>query len=391
MNIGRTLLATPRRAVGVLLLLAFVLTACGGVSGESWAGIAADTEAKAIYVAYNERVVALNPATGESLWRYSYENAKFFAPPTVVDGTLYIGDYVGRLHCLDTATGEARWIYEPERRRVLGPLSPDPTDRVISPVTVGPELAYIGMGSRNVVAVSLTTHEKVWTFETDHGVWAQPLYLPADAELGREQDVLYIVSLDHFLYALEPATGRVLWKKDLGAAAPGDPVYDPALNRLYIGTFVSELLAIDLNTHAIVDRFETQDWLWGAPWLDGDMLYFGDLSGTLYAVRTTEAGFEEVWSRELTEAAIRATPLVTDDLIVVGARDKHIYALNKADGTNRWYEQTKSALLANLVYVPGDPDDPEAAGLVIVGSDSGDELVYAYNLATGSRSWRYGD
>ncbi len=391
MNIGRILSTAQRRAIGGLLLLAVVLTACGGGGSESWAGVAAGSDPDTIYLAYERRVAAVNPIDGAVKWTYDYDDIYFFAVPTVADDILYIGDYQGQLHAINVENGEALWVYTPERKMLIGPLALEAKDRVIGGVGVGPEHVYFGLGSRNVVAVSRETGEKAWTFETDHGVWAQPLYLPADPELGRDADMLYVVSLDHHLYAIAPETGDQLWKKDLGGAAPGNPVYDAARNRVYVGTFISEMIAVDLSTREIVARYETEDWLWGAPAFEDDVLYFGDLSGNLYAVRATDEGFAEVWRRdELAEGAIRATPLITGDTVVAGSKDEHIYAVNKESGANRWYKKTEGEALTNLVFVPEVAvDDESTVDWVVVGTDDSDNLLIAYDIENGERSWRY--
>lgn len=389
MNIGRIVSASPRRAIGILLVATVLLSACGGGSGESWAGVTADPEANTIYVAYGQKVAAVDPLSGTRLWSYEYDNAQFFAVPTVVDDTIYVGDYDGRLHAINT-NGERQWLYEPDRRTLIGPLSLEPKDRVIGAVAVGPDDVYFGLGSRNVVAVSRATAEKTWTFETDHGVWAAPLYLPADPERGRETDTVYVVSLDKYIYAIDATSGDLLWKEDLGGAAPGNMVYDDARNRVYVGTFISELVAVDLGTHEVVHRFETDDWLWGAPVLQDDILYFGDLSGQLYAVRITDDGFEQVWARTLSEEAIRSTPLLTNGMVIVGSKDKTIYVVNKEDGSNRWYKETDGEALTNLVFIAdAELAEDTVASLVVVGTNDSDNLLVAYNTENGERSWHY--
>jgi outer membrane protein assembly factor BamB len=156
-----------------------------------------------------------------------------------------------------------------------------------------------------------------------------------------------------------------------------------------VGTFVSELLAIDLNGAAIVDRYETQDWLWGHPALEDDMLYFGDLKGNLYAVRVTDDGFEQVWMREaLAKDAIRSTPLIIGDLLVVGSQDRSIYAVSKEDGSSEWERATRGEVLTNLLLAPGDEETPD---LIIVGTSEREELVLALTPGDGEIDWHYSD
>lgn len=389
MNTSRFSLPRPSLLVlGVLLLAALTLAACGGPTSESWAGLATDAQASTLYVATGKHVLALNPASGAVLWEYKNSDAAFYAPPVVSDGVIYVGDYSGRLHALNS-DGTPLWRYTPGKQAILGPLEITPKDRIIGSVAVDSDKVYFGLGSRNVVAVSRQTGQEVWTFGTGHGVWARPLYLPADPASTHQGAVLYIVSLDHHLYALDAETGQELWRKDVGGAAPGTPVYDPARQRLYVGTFASELLAVSLETHEIVDRFETDGWLWGSPAFDGDVLYFGDLSGALYAVRVTEEGFQLVWKKPVAEDGIRATPILTDGLVIVASKDHNLYAVSKEDGASRWYKDVKGEVLADLVFVPGADDD--TPDLVIASTMNNDRLVVALNAETGEDAWTYSD
>jgi outer membrane protein assembly factor BamB len=412
LNIWHTITSSPRRVFGVLLLAALVLASCGGSRTDSWPGVTIDADTSAIYIANDERVVAVNPNSGATLWKYGYEGAKFYAVPTVVDGVVYVGDYQERLHAIDATNGERLWVYEPDKEKIIGPISLRATDRVIGAVEVGPDYVYVGLGSRNVIAISRETHEEAWKFETKHGVWAKPLYVPADEEMGRDTAVLYVVSLDQNLYALDPATGKKLWEKSMGGAVPGDMTYDVARNWLYVGTFVSEVVAVDLTSRTIVDRFETADWVWGAPAydVDKDTLYVGDLSGNVYAIRVTDEGFSQVWEKDLSDEAIRSSPLIVGDIIVVGSKDKHVYALNKGDGKKLWDKGVDGEALTNLLFVSqaegapaadtsstaGDNADATAVptgpiDLVVVGTDKGDNRLVALNIETGDRDWRYGD
>ena len=386
----KTLAKQPRVFLGVLVLASLLLAACGGVSGDSWAGLAGEADGQVIYLANGDKVVALDAASGEVKWKYSDEGAKFFANPTVDDGTLYIGDYEGRMHAVNLETGEPKWKYEPDRENIIGPISLRPKDRVISGVAVDSERVYFGLGSRNVVAVSRETAEEAWVFETDHGVWATPVYVP---ENGHGPATLYVVSLDHYFYAIDPETGEERWSLDLGGAAPGNVLYDETLHRVYVGTFRSELLAIDLAEQKIVARFETDGWLWGKPTLeiqeDGtEVLYFGDLNGNLYAVKITGDSFEQLWAREIAKESIRATPLLTDGLVIVGSRDKRVYAVSKEDGSSQWEDNADGEALTELVLVPGSDDSPD---LVVVGTDNDDNRVIAYAIDSGEQAWRYSD
>jgi len=300
----------------------------------------------------------------------------------------------GSLHSIHTADGTANWVYKPDREAIIGPISLKASDRVMSGVALDSNKIFFGLGSENIVALSRETAEEVWTFQTRHGVWGTPLYLPADSEKGTPA-VLYAVSLDHQLYAIDPDSGKELWSKHLGGAAPGNMLYDAELNRIYVGTFASELVAVDLAERDIVARYQTEGWLWGGPALDVDengtqTLYFGDIKGFVYAVQPTADGFVEVWKRRIADDAIRSTPLILEDRLFVGSQDHHIYAVNKTNGTMIWDSKTSGEVLSEFVSVSsGNESSSETSALVIVSTSSGDDRLVAYDSDSGERVWRY--
>jgi outer membrane protein assembly factor BamB len=380
--------AKSQSLLGVLLLAALLLTACSSTT-DSWAGVSKNSETGTVYVSYERHVVAINPTSGAIQWNYGDKSTKFFATPVVSDGVLYIGDYKGRLHAINAETGEKEWVYTPKKETLVGPLSLTADDRVIGGVVVDSSLIYFGLGSRNVVAVSRETGEKVWSFDTDHGVWATPIYVPAKESDSASVPTLYVVSLDHYLYAINAETGKELWRKNMGGAMPGTPAYDPERNRLYVGTFLSEVVAVDLTSREIVTRFKTDNWVWSGPALDGDMLYFGDLKGNLYAVQIIGDELKQVWKKDVAKKAIRSTPLIAGDVVVVSSKDEHVYALNKADGLSLWSKKTKGPALTELVLVPASTEGEGTPEMVVAGTDDKDRLLVAYTLDSGEEKWHY--
>ncbi len=370
-----------------MLLAAVLLSACSdGLTG-AWPGITF-SDGK-VFVSYGQRVVAIDPATGERLWEYPPKDdrdATFSAIPVEVDGVVYVGDYKGRVHAIDES-GQVKWIYERTIEKLIGPLALEAPDRIISGIAVSEDRVFVGMGSRDVLALDRETGALDWTFETGHGVWSTPLYLPANADGNDVKATLYVVSLDHYFYALDPATGNERWSIDLGAAAPGDILYDEAHNRIFVGTFKSELLAIDPVSEGITDRYATEGWMWDKPAIADDMLYFGDLKGFVYAVRYTDQGFQQKWKLPVSDQPIRGTPALTNGLVVAGSEDKTVYALSQSDGAISWKADTAGPALTSIISIESTNGDD--SGVVVVGTTEDNALVLALSSASGEVDWRY--
>jgi outer membrane protein assembly factor BamB len=145
--------------------------------------------------------------------------------------------------------------------------------------------------------------------------------------------------MDHNVYSFDAGSGRQLWKstEDLGGSIVGKPAIGSD-GTLYVGTFGSELVALDGTTGSVKWRFNTKDWVWAGPLLDNDMLYFGDLSGNLYAVNATDG--TSVW-------AVTPNNTIVDTPVISGT---NIYLTTEA---NSLYTISTSGTIENAALVGG--------------------------------------
>jgi outer membrane protein assembly factor BamB len=104
----------------------------------------------------------------------------------------------------------------------------------------------------------------------------------------------------------------------------------------------------------------------------GDEIYVGTMTNQVQAVDLTKKDID--WTFEPKRAQpFYSSAAVTDKLVIVGCRDRYIYALDRAKGTQAWSFGTKGR-------VDGSP--------VVVGTrvyiGSGDGSLYVLDLATGA-------
>jgi outer membrane protein assembly factor BamB len=154
-------------------------------------------------------------------------------------------------------------------------------------------------------------------------LWARP---STDGEL------VYVASVDHHLYAINPETYEFAWPAiDLGGAAPGTPLVGPNGN-IYIGSFTAEVIKVDPARGADTLLTSTQGWVWGGPVSDGQNIYFGDLEGNLFAVDA--ASGDQVWSIQ-PDGPVVGSPLVMTDFIVFVTESGSVYAVDN-EGNIVW-------------------------------------------------------
>jgi len=394
------------RLVGAAILCLLIAAGCGPAPlGTGWPAISlttyecGDQISENVLIAYNDRIVVVNPVDGKArvllnqecspyptnadgkapVWdfRGSGPNLFFSTPVKISNSTLLAVAYNQQLYEIDFQTAGSN--------KPIGQPIPNLTGHTVADVMQNGDLLYLGLSAKNLVALNSDDYTVAWTAETEHGVWAKPLLLDA---------TLYFTSLDHFLYATDAETGDLQWKLDLGGALTSTPLYDETTGHLFIGSFARKIFEISLDG-AIVNQYDTADWVWGTPAIVDDTLYAADLVGNVYALDTSD-NLAEVWRQKVAGRAIRGTPLVTGDTIVVAARDNKVYWLNRADGSilndsegQPLVRDLGAEILSDVLLVqPGetlDIDEP----YVIVSTLAPDKILVAYSLRTAEQKWAY--
>lgn len=352
--------ALQRRGLILLLLVALLTAGCGpGSIAGSWAGI--NVDADGLIVANLDRVVRFNEV-GTIIWEFPRASERqptmqFYARPALTEEVVYAGGFDHKVYAINRSNGLTIWVNE------------DATDRIIGGLVVAQGKVIVGMGSGGLMALNQTDGQQEWFLETDSGIWSAPLVVG---------DTIYFGSLDRSLRAVDLDTGEELWRTDLEGAVAGTPAY--ADGTLYIGSFGHKMFAVSAGDGNILDTFETHNWVWGGPALSEDgILYFGDLSGYVYALEA--ATFEPVWQQQIASEAIRATPLVVDDYLIIGSRDNSIYVILRETALPVWSQDTGGDVLSDLVMLNENT--------LVVSMIDAERTLATYNLDNGREVWVY--
>lgn len=206
----------------------------------------------------------------------------------------------------------------------------------------------------------------LWTsFTTEDAQWAAP---------AADEERLYLPALDHYLYAIDRSNGKEVWRVDLGGALVGTPALSVE-GILFVGTFSSELIALDSENGDILWKFASNDWIWSGPAIDETLVYFGDLSGEFYAVNQVTGNL--TWSYT-SNGTITATPLITTDGIYFTTEAGSLIALNH-NGAKKWEQTIEGKLHSSPVA---------ASDKILVSPIDNDAYLFAYNL-DGAQVWTF--
>ncbi len=352
----------------ILILMAVLLSVLlSGFSGaamrsNSWAGLTADESTA--YLANGSFVYAVNLGNGSEAWRYPAEDADsklafFAAPALTTDGQLIIGS-AGSNHSLislDPKNGSENWRFSSAE------------DRWIASPLVTEDAIYAPNADGTLYVLSLDG-SLLWTMSIGGTLWGQPV---------SDGDLVYLTSLDHHLYAIDPQNHDApVWDVALKGAIPGAATLGPD-GILYLGSFGAELEAVNSSTRKIVWNTVTDGWIWDAPALDGETLYFGDLNRYFYSIDARDGSLN--WDPIQPDGPIVGSPLVMPEAIAIATESGSVYAIDR-DGRIVWKQTIGGKLYGNPVLA-GDLIlvSPMEAGFVLAALDTDGKQVWTFTPA----------
>ncbi len=339
------------------------------------------------------RLVALELRSGEVVWSVDL-GARTRSSPAVVDGTVFIGDDAGVVHALGLADGRTLWTHRTEGAgmssaeygwdRVSLQASPAVADGVV----------YIGSRDGGIYALDAATGRRLWY--ADHGA---PWVVASVAVHG---DRLWAGSSDgQFVAALDTETGREVWRTDAGARVFASPALagmddsnpsgtPPSGGTLYVADHDGRVRALDPATGAIRWRYDLGRgvMIQSSPVPYGDRLYFGADDGSITALEPAPAPprMAVFWDSALAGRAFRARNgrMLRDYLA------DHGYTVLDVGALGPWLraridDGAPSVVVFALDVLPG-PTDVAASGTSAASSGALDRLV-AYLQAGGKAVW----
>ncbi|MBX3441270.1 MAG: PQQ-binding-like beta-propeller repeat protein [Planctomyces sp.] len=284
--------------------------------------------------------------------------------PAILDGRTFVGTLSGDLLCLDLTSGEEIWKYQ-----ALVP--PDQNTFVpgfAAPIGIAGDLVFAGDDSGVMHAVDRASGELRWKFESKDQIVGGPTF--------DDQHVIF-GSHDGKLYCLARADGAKAWEYNTEGPVNGTPVLAGPYT-FVTGCDKPVLRIVDTQTGAEHSEAPLRELMIASAAIVGDLLYFGTDNGTVYAYDWRK--HEPVWTYSVPnrQQQIHSSPAVTEELVVIGSRDRHLHAIDRKTGEGRWTFQTRAKIDGSPV-IAGDR--------VYFGSS--DRILYGVSLADGQQVWRH--
>ncbi|HSC13148.1 MAG TPA: PQQ-binding-like beta-propeller repeat protein [Rhodanobacteraceae bacterium] len=239
-------------------------------------------------------------------------------------------------------------------------------------------------------------HHVKWTFATGGRIVSSPVSVGG---------MIYFGSDDGYVYAVDAASGRQVWRRGTKGPVSATPAVDHGV--LYIGSFDGKFYAFDAKTGAPKWKFSTVgerqfeakglngwqpnsqtipdpfDIYLSSPVVVSGTVYFGSGDGNLYALDANSG--EQRWKFAAGDV-VHASPGYADGVVYVGSWDSYFYAIDAASGKEKWrFHGGEDPLIHNQVGFQSSPS--VANGVVYTGCR--DSNLYAIDAATGKEKWHF--
>ena len=203
----------------------------------------------------SEVVLALDAATGRTVWEYKYPAAFLkgmnmntgpgpHATPLVVGGRLYTAGVTGKFHCLDKKTGKVLWM-----RGLIEQMGGSVMLRGYSNSPVryrDTVIVMVGGKGHTMAALDLKTGATRWQggdFVNSH---SSPVLIRVD---GQEQVACVV---DKAVAGFDPSSGRLLWShphENRGGDITSTLIYGPDNLLFFSGAYQGGSRTLQLSRH----------------------------------------------------------------------------------------------------------------------------------------------
>ena len=302
--------------------------------------------------------------------------AETWASPVAYDGMIYVGSVNGKYHAVRASDGTEAWTW----------TGPHP---LYGEALATNDLIYFLDERTDLVALRRTDGQLQWRVPL-HNEQPGAKPVPKNPTFNRRVVVpvltgstLYAGSTDHGLYALNAATGKVLWRHDLGAAIFAAVAVQG--DELVAGCYDGSVVVLNRHTGAESARTKLGGPIASAPVIAGGTILIGCRDYLLYGLRRSDLGV--AWRDSFWFSWVESVPRLVDGIAYVGGSDfRRISAIEPATGRTLWATDVRGltwgtpVVTTDTVYAGTSAQNPAA-----IHHEGG---ITALDRRTGAVKWR---
>ncbi len=267
----------------------------------------------------------LNPPLRQ-LWQFN-DRALLEFPPAIFDGVAYLADKYGDVRAIRLSDQKVLWDIQKQRRNV-GP----PSD--VTAPTYSDGRVYVAFENGTLAALDAASGKVDWKRDIHSQLQSSPLVVGKTVYIGSDKTNLY---------ALDANDGKVRWAFNSPNPIKASPSFDRG--SVFVADYGGGMFAIDAKTGRLRWRTNTtkiapfgDGGFYSSPAIAFENVYAARDDGTVYAF--DERTGRKVWSYE-TGQDIYGSPALakvpgTEPTVYIGSYDNNLYALNAKSGKKEW-------------------------------------------------------
>ncbi|MDR0894349.1 MAG: PQQ-binding-like beta-propeller repeat protein [Prevotellaceae bacterium] len=251
------------------------------------------------------------------LWSY-LSNIRTVSSPVVDGGTTYWCDRRGRVRGVDLS-GQLVFDYDLHTTVEATPMIHD-------------SALYIGRIDGVLTALSLTRADTLWNYATEGQISASP-----NRMRFADHDALVFGSYDNFMYCVDVQTGQLLNRFPSGYYLNGAAAL--CHNHVVFGGCDAWIRIIDCSTGLPTDSLKLDAYVPASPAGMGDYCYVGDYTGNIYKLLIEDGKIirhRKIVSENDENGSFVAVPAVSDNTFYFFSGERHLYAVNRKNGSVSW-------------------------------------------------------
>jgi len=191
---------------------------------------------------------------------------------------------------------------------------------------------YIGRIDGFLYAICLEKQDTLWTFET----WGQIAASPNRMNFNGK-DAIVVGSYDNYLYIIESKTGKEITRFESGYYINGAVAISN--NTLVYGGCDGWIRVVDAVSGKQTDSLDVGIYIPASPAISGNFAYIADHSGNIYELNINKGRI--VSHKKMLEPKDEnrthiSVPAVSDAMIYIISDDRHVYAINRKNGSIAW-------------------------------------------------------
>ncbi|MBN2386292.1 MAG: PQQ-binding-like beta-propeller repeat protein [Anaerolineales bacterium] len=224
-------------------------------------------------------------------------------------------------------------------------------------------IIFVGSYDHNIYALDAAEGKFRWKYPTDGGIVTRPSAYDGNVYFGSEDQRLHVVSA---------RSGKVVWTYYSEGRVRSSPRV--AEGHVFFGSDDNHLHAVNLMTGRPSWRFESAAPVRSSPFVTSEAVYFGCESGEFYCL---DFRGDLKW-RYKAKLSVTSSPWVSDGIVYFGSLDSSFYALDAKAGWIVWrFRMGKGSIVSPTL----------SEGLIFTGS--ADENIYAIDARTAKEIWRF--